>query len=98
MSFNDGGDAYGGLASEDAIYERVTPSSEIVNKLLAITTAAPTDGHGAIRDASVRGYMYVAEVDEAKKRVKLLAPQPGQVPATAIVCGRWPEDVPSLVG
>ncbi|KAF2451205.1 mRNA cleavage and polyadenylation factor IA/II complex [Karstenula rhodostoma CBS 690.94] len=97
MDFNDGGDAYGG-AREDAIYERVTPSSDIVNKLLAITTAPPSDAHASIRDASVRGYMYVAEVDEAKKRVKLLAPQPGQVPGTAVVCGSWPEDVPSLVG
>ncbi|KAL5379275.1 Cleavage polyadenylation factor subunit clp1 [Paraphaeosphaeria sporulosa] len=97
MQFNDGGDAYGG-AAEDTIYERATPSSEIVNKLLAITTAAPTDGHASIRDASVRGYLYVAEVDEGKKRVKLLAPQPGQVPSTAVVCGRWPEDVASLVG
>jgi polyribonucleotide 5'-hydroxyl-kinase len=89
MAFNDGGDAYGGSAA-DALYERVVPSGEMVNKLLAITTAAASEGHGAIRDASVRGYMYVAEVDEQKKRVKLLSPQPGQVPG--------PEDVASLVG
>ncbi|KAL1597989.1 Cleavage polyadenylation factor subunit clp1 [Paraconiothyrium brasiliense] len=97
INFNDGGDAYGGTNGE-SIYERLAPSGDIVNKLLAITTAGATDGHGAIRDASVRGYMYVAEVDEAKKKVKLLSPQPGQVPQTAVVLGRWPEDVPSLVG
>ncbi|KAF1969661.1 Clp1-domain-containing protein [Bimuria novae-zelandiae CBS 107.79] len=87
-----------GNASDAEIYERITPSNMVVNKLLAVTTAAATEGHGAIRDASVRGYMYVADADEAKKRVKLLSPQPGQVPASAIVMGSWPEDVPSLVG
>lgn len=95
-----GGDATDAYISGagDSIYERIVPSGEIVNKLLAITTAGASDGHGAIRDASVRGYMYVAEVDEVKKKVKLLSPQPGQVPTSAVVLGSWPEDVPSLVG
>lgn len=88
---------YGNAADAD-IYERITPSNELVNKLLAITTAGATDAHGNIRDASVKGYMYVADVDEAKKRVKLLSPQPGHVPSGALVMGSWPEDVPSLLG
>lgn len=66
--------------------------------MLAITTAGAQESHAGIRDASIRGYMYVAEVDEAKRRVKLLSPQPGGVPGGAVVVGRWPEDVPSLVG
>ncbi|KAF1993002.1 pre-mRNA cleavage complex II protein-like protein Clp1 [Amniculicola lignicola CBS 123094] len=88
-------DIYG--ASSAAIYERVTPSSLMQNSLLAITTANPNDRQEVIRDSSVRGYMYVSDVDEAKKKVRLLSPQPGQVPSTAIVWGSFPEDVPGLV-
>jgi polyribonucleotide 5'-hydroxyl-kinase len=42
--------------------------------------------------------MYVADIDEGKKRVKLLSPQPGQVPANALILGSFPEDVAALVG
>ncbi|CAO2654898.1 Nn.00g116310.m01.CDS01 [Neocucurbitaria sp. VM-36] len=84
-------------ASLAPIYEKITPSAAIQNKLLAITTASPNDKQEVIRDASIRGYIYVADVDEAKKKVKLLSPQPGQTPGNAMVLGSWPEDVPGLV-
>ena len=92
-----------GLDDDDAynaspIYERVTPSSLIQNSLLAITTAAATDKPEVIRDSSVKGYIYVSDVDEAKKKMRLLAPQPGQTPPNAIVLGSFPEEVPGLVG
>jgi polyribonucleotide 5'-hydroxyl-kinase len=80
------------------IYTRVTPSAALQNSILAITTALPTDAQDVIRDASVKGYVYVVDVDEAKKKVKLLSPQPGGMPGNAMVLGRWPEDVPGLVG
>jgi polyribonucleotide 5'-hydroxyl-kinase len=79
------------------IYERVTPSAALTNKLLAITTASPNDKHEVIRDSSVRGYIYVADVDEAKRKVRLLSPQPGHLPGSAMVLGSWPEDVAGLV-
>lgn len=69
----------------------------MVNSLLAITSASANDKQDIIRDSSVRGYMYVADIDEAKKRVKLLSPQPGQVPPNALVLGSFPEYVPGLV-
>lgn len=69
----------------------------MVNSLLAITSASAGDKQDVIRDSSVKGYMYVADIDEAKKRVKLLSPQPGQVPGNAMVLGSFPEDVPGLV-
>ncbi|KAF1919721.1 Pre-mRNA cleavage complex II protein Clp1-domain-containing protein [Ampelomyces quisqualis] len=81
-----------------SIYTRVTPSSALQNKLLAITTAAPTDSQDVIRDSSLKGYIYVADVDEVKKKVRLLSPQPGMIPGNAMVLGSWPEDVPGLVG
>lgn len=81
----------------EPIYEKVSPSEALRDSLLAITTASPNDKHESIRDASVRGYIYVADVDEVKKKVKLLSPQPGQTPGNAMVLGSWPENVPGLV-
>ena len=83
--------------SNTTIYERVTPSSALMNKLLAITTASPNDKHEVIRDSSVRGYIYVADVYEGKRKVRLLSPQPGHLPGSAMVLGSWPEDVAGLV-
>jgi polyribonucleotide 5'-hydroxyl-kinase len=84
-------------ASADALYEPQPVSSLMQNALLAITTAHPNDKHEVIRDSSVRGYIYVADVDEAKRKVRLLSPQPGHLPAAAMVVGSWPEDVAGLV-
>ncbi|KAF1846602.1 mRNA cleavage and polyadenylation factor IA/II complex [Cucurbitaria berberidis CBS 394.84] len=84
-------------ASSSPIYEKITPSAALQNKLLAITTASPNERQEVIRDSSIRGYIYVADVDEAKKKVKLLSPQPGQTPGNAMVLGSWPEDIPGLV-
>ncbi|KAF2032627.1 Clp1-domain-containing protein [Setomelanomma holmii] len=86
--------------SLSTFYTRLEPSSYslLQNSLLAITTAAPTDSQEVIRDSSIKGYIYVADVDEAKKKVRLLSPQPGMIPANAMVLGSWPEDVPGLVG
>ena len=83
--------------SSAPIYENIMPSSVIQDSVLAITTASPKDQHEVIRDASVRGYIYVADVDEVRRKVKLLSPQPGQTPGSAMVLGSWPEDVPGLV-
>ena len=80
-----------------SLYERIKPSPSIVNSLIAITSASANDRQDVIRDSSVRGYMYVADIDEGKKRVKLLSPQPGQVPTSALVLGSFPEDVAALV-
>jgi polyribonucleotide 5'-hydroxyl-kinase len=86
--------------SLSTIYTRLEPSSfsALQNSLLAITTAAPTDSQEVIRDSSIKGYIYVADVEEAKRKVRLLSPQPGMIPANAMVLGSWPEDVPGLVG
>lgn len=90
-------DEYNPAGASKELYERVTPSSALMNKLLAITTASPNDKHEVIRDSSVRGYIYVADVDEAKRKVRLLSPQPGHLPGSAMVLGSWPEDVAGLV-
>lgn len=88
----------GGGADAEEVFEKVGPTAaELQDSLLAVTMAGAGDKHGVIRDACVRGYVYVADVDEGKKKVKLLSPMPGTVGGNALVLGRWPEDVPGLV-
>ncbi|CAI6276496.1 unnamed protein product [Periconia digitata] len=90
-------DAHGIFSNPRSIYEKVTPFPDMVGKLLAITTALATDPEERIRDSNVRGYMWVADVDEVKKRVKVLCPQPGMVVPNALILGSWPESVAGLV-
>ena len=92
---NSGYGGGGGFA--EPIYERVEPSEALRDCLIAVTMAGPNDAHEVIRDASVRGYIYVADVDEGKRKVRLLSPQPGQTPGNAMVIGGWPEKVEGLV-
>ncbi|CAN9198771.1 unnamed protein product [Alternaria sp. RS040] len=93
---NGGVDEYD-MTVERQIFEKVTPSEAMQNQLLAITTASPNDPQAVIRDSSIRGYIYVADVDEAKKKVKLLSPLPGATPGNAMILGKWPETVEGLV-
>jgi polyribonucleotide 5'-hydroxyl-kinase len=94
---SEGVDEYG-VSVERQIFEKVAPSAEMQNYILAITTALPNDPPAVIRDSSIRGYIYVADVDDMKKKVKLLSPLPGQTPENAMIWGSWPEAVEGLVG
>ena len=100
-SFNPGGEddeySYTPQFSTEKLYERITPSLMLQNCLLAVTYAEPNDTQEAIRDSSIMGYVYVADVDETKNKLKLLSPVSGNVPPRAIISGSWPEDVPDLV-
>ena len=64
--------------------------------ILAIVAAEPADSPEVIRDASVIGFVYVSEVDEKRKRLRLLAPLSGRVPRKAVIWGAWPEGVGEL--
>ncbi|KAJ9644516.1 Cleavage polyadenylation factor subunit clp1 [Coniosporium apollinis] len=97
LSFLPGDDEDSAHAST-SLYEQVQPSMMMQNCLLAVTSADPYESEENIRDASIMGYVYVADVDEAKKKVRILAPVSGRVPPKALVWGSWPEDVADLVG
>ena len=77
--------------------EKVTPTNMMQNSLLAVTFASPNASLDQIKDSAVMGYVYVAEVDEAKRKVKLLSPVGGAAPRNAMIWGSWPESVVSLV-
>ena len=68
------------------------------NAIIAIVHAEPGDSQENIRDASVIGFIFVAEVDEKRKKMKVLAPLSGRLPNKAMIWGAWPEGVADLVG
>lgn len=82
-------------------FKKVLPPAPpaLANSLLAITHAPPTATPAEVRDASIMGFLYVAEVDVEKGKVRVLAPVGGRVPPRAVVWGRkWPGEVVGLVG
>ncbi|KAL8787288.1 MAG: hypothetical protein Q9195_007847 [Heterodermia aff. obscurata] len=74
-----------------AIYEQVMPSPEMQNSVLAIVDAERNDPPQSVREASVIGFIHISEVDEKKKKVKLLSPASGRLPNKAMIWGTWPE-------
>lgn len=75
------------------------PPSALSNTLIAITHAPANAPPSEIRDASVMGFVYVADVDAEKRKIRVLAPVGGRMPARALVWGKkWPGEVVGLVG
>ena len=96
-------------SSSSSLYTAlVAPTAAMTNSILTIlnhaplslplgSTAVPGDDAASLRDASVLGFLYVAEVDEGKRRITVLSPVAGRVPDRAIVWGAWPEEVVGMV-
>ena len=82
--------------SATSIFEKVEPSSQLLHSVLAITQAKASALQEDIRDASILGFVYVAEVDENKRKLKLLTPLSGRLPDNAMVWGNWPESADLL--
>lgn len=89
----------GGEKEQDAtLYERVEPSSLMLHCILAVMYASVHDSQDTIRDATVMGFVYVAKVDEEKKRFKLLAPLNTRFTDRPMIWGSWPGATLSLIG
>lgn len=86
------------ISASSADFERMTPSNEMLGRMLAIKFCSGDSDETTIRDSAVMGFAYVSEVDEAKKRVRFLAPHPQKWGDRALVWGGWPEAVTDLVG
>lgn len=95
MSFLPGGEADDLPAPP--IFEKVQPSTQMQNSVLAIVQAHPEDAQTNIRDAAVIGFLYVTEIDEKRKKVKVLAPTSGRLPTRAMIWGSWPEAIGGLI-
>ncbi|KAJ5086513.1 hypothetical protein NUU61_007820 [Penicillium alfredii] len=73
--------------------------STLANTLLAITHASTTAPVAEVRDASIMGFVYVADVDADKGKIRVLAPVGGRLPPRAMIwTKRWPGEIVGLVG
>lgn len=86
-----------GVSHFSSGFEKVTPGQSMINSILAIKFCPGNAGQDSIRDSCVMGFVYVAEVDETRKRVRFLAPHPSRWGDRALVWGSWPESVGDLV-
>ncbi|KAG9253814.1 Pre-mRNA cleavage complex II protein Clp1-domain-containing protein [Emericellopsis atlantica] len=77
---------------------REQPSSVMQHWTLAIMHASTRDTPETIRAAGVMGYVYVSDVDEERRKVKMLAPVSGRLGDRPMVWGRWPEPYINLLG
>ncbi|KUJ16273.1 Clp1-domain-containing protein [Mollisia scopiformis] len=89
----------GGVEETDhGLYEKVEPNASMQHCILAVMYASVSDSQDTIRDASVMGFVYVAEVDETKRRLKVLAPMNTRMTDRPMIWGSWPEVAVSLMG
>ncbi|KAI1493539.1 Pre-mRNA cleavage complex II protein Clp1-domain-containing protein [Biscogniauxia mediterranea] len=86
------------LYADTTIIERAEPSMMMQNCTLAVAYAGVHDPPDAIRDASVMGYVYVADVDEKRRKLRILAPVSARLGDRPLLWGSWPEPMVSLVG
>ncbi|KAH7031414.1 Pre-mRNA cleavage complex II protein Clp1-domain-containing protein [Microdochium trichocladiopsis] len=84
-------------ASDDTV-QRVEPSLMMQNCTLAVMYASVHDPPDTIRDANVMGFVYVADVDEKRKKLKILAPVSARLGDRPLLWGSWPEPMVSLLG
>jgi len=80
------------------LYEKIEPSNLMLHCILAVMYAAVLDPQETIRDAPVMGFVYVAEVDEKKRRLKILAPLNTRITDRPMIWGSWPENADRLLG
>jgi polyribonucleotide 5'-hydroxyl-kinase len=65
---------------------------------LAVMNASVNDPPETIRQAPVMGFVAIADVDEDRRRLKILSPVSGQLGNRPLVWGRWPEPYINLLG
>lgn len=65
---------------------------------LAVMNASVRDSLETIRYASVMGFVYVADVEPERRRLKILAPVNGRLGDRPLVWGHWPEPNINLLG
>ena len=97
-SLKPGGHEEENEAGTTRLFDKMEPSPLMQNCILAIMHAAPNDSQENIRDASVMGFVYFADVDEKRKKVRVLSPVSGRLPTRPLIWGSWPEPALNLVG
>ncbi|KAI6712011.1 hypothetical protein JHW43_005468 [Diplocarpon mali] len=93
LSFLPGGEEEG----ERQLYEKLEPNSMMLHCILAIMYASTADSQDTLRDASVMGFVFITEVDEKRRRIKVLAPMNTKIIDRPMIWGSWPEASLSLI-
>ena len=65
---------------------------------LAVMNASVKDSVDTIRWATVMGFVYVADVEPEKRRLKILSPVSGRLGDRPLVWAHWPEPYINLLG
>lgn len=74
------------------------PSSLTQHWTFAVMNASVRDSPDVIRAANVMGFVYVADVDEDRRKIKILAPVSGRLGDKPLIWGKWPEPYINLLG
>ncbi|KAH6632177.1 Pre-mRNA cleavage complex II protein Clp1-domain-containing protein [Chaetomium tenue] len=90
-------DASGFYDNKPAL-ERAEVSAEMSHWTLAVMNASVNDPPEVIRQAPVMGFVAIADVDEDRRRLKVLSPVSGRLGNRPMVWGRWPEPYINLLG
>ncbi|WAO92601.1 MRNA cleavage and polyadenylation factor CLP1 [Fusarium falciforme] len=77
---------------------REEPSTPMQHWTLAIMHATPKESPDTVRAAGVMGFLYVSDVDEERRKIKLLSPVSGRLGDQPLVWGKWPEPYINLLG
>ncbi|KAK4251332.1 Pre-mRNA cleavage complex II protein Clp1-domain-containing protein [Corynascus novoguineensis] len=87
-----------GSYNNQVALERAEISAEMSHWTLAVMNASPNDPPESIRQAPVVGFVAIADVDEDRRRLKILSPVSGRLGNRPMVWGRWPEPYINLLG
>lgn len=82
----------------DDVLDRVEPAPSMAHWTLAVMNASVHDSPETIRYATVMGFVYVADVDKDRRRLKILAPVSARLGDRPMIWGRWPEPYINLLG
>ncbi|KAK1580172.1 pre-mRNA cleavage complex II protein Clp1 [Colletotrichum navitas] len=77
---------------------RVDAGQLMAHWTLAIVYASVKDPPETIRTATVMGYVYIADVDKEKRKLRILAPVSGRLGDRPLLMGKWPEPFINLLG
>ncbi|KAK6511181.1 Cleavage polyadenylation factor subunit clp1 [Arthrobotrys musiformis] len=95
ISFLPIGEDESSLSADEEVVKRLAPGdvdSRFENMVVAVLQVDAKDaGAKEVGESAVMGFLFVQEVDEKERRMKVLSPVPGRVPAKALLVGRWPE-------
>ena len=100
QSFLPGGEedeTEGVTVSKGGELEKVAVNAKMMHSVVAVVYASPSDRPEVVRDASVMGFLYIADVNEKTKKVRILAPLSGKLGDRPLVWGRFPEAAVSLI-